>query len=107
MRTSRQQAQRALDLHGDRLASRANVVGLGITAASKPSHGHAIVVYLERIVPQYQLDPEDVIPEEVEVPTEHGPGFVEVQIRQIGALSLQPDSAEEGATDASTSWEPQ
>jgi hypothetical protein len=68
---SRGQCLRALEVHEEALAQLQNVVGLGVVmlddAAEGKTAGNAVAVYVDHKVPESQIEPDQVIPEYLEV----------------------------------------
>lgn len=84
------QVDHALDLFGDELARKKNVVGLGKVPAQDGDPGDwDLAVYVERKVPEAELAAADRVPKDVELP---GPGAktkVQTQVIEQGAVSLE------------------
>ena len=59
----------ALDLFGDELACKKNVVGLGrVPAGDEKSGDWCLAVYVSRKVPESELAGKDLVPKTLEVP---------------------------------------
>lgn len=83
------QVDHALDLFGDELARKKNVVGLGKvpSAQGEDSGDWDLAVYVEKKVPEADLAAKDLVPKTIELP---GQGTcVQTQVIEQGAVSLE------------------
>lgn len=81
---------RALDLFGDELASKPNVVGLGRCPGRSGARGDwDVAVYVERKLPEETLAPADRIPKTLELPAPQGGVRVATQVIEQGAVELE------------------
>ncbi len=90
---SKQHCQRAVEIHGDDLASRPNVIGLGIVPAreAETPSDFAIAVYVERKVPLTELAEDERVPTQIEVPGRGSSTHsIRTHVLEQGAPSLEP-----------------
>lgn len=80
----------ALDLFGDELARKKNVVGLGKvpSAQGKDAGDWDLAVYVEKKVPEAELAAADLVPKTVELPGRER-HCVRTQVIEQGAVSLE------------------
>ncbi len=90
------QCMRALDLHEADLASRKNVVGLGIVeeqedaTRQRGAKSLAVAVYVKKKLPLKQLAPEDVVPPVLTIAGRKGTVQVPTRVIEQGEVSLEP-----------------
>lgn len=84
------QVDHALDLFGDELARKKNVVGLGKvpSAQGEDSGDWDLAVYVEKKVPEADLAAKDLVPKTIELPVQGRP-CVQTQVIEQGAVSLE------------------
>ncbi len=80
------QVDHALDLFGDELARKKNVVGLGKVPSGNGDWD--LAVYVEKKVPEADLAAKDRVPKTVELPGQDRP-CVRTQVIEQGAVSLE------------------
>ncbi len=81
--------QRALDVFGDELMGKKNVVGIGRVPAESGAAGEwELAVYVEERLPVSSLEGDDLVPEVLELP---GRGKVRIttQVIEQGPVSLE------------------
>lgn len=99
--TTRRQAKRALELHGEALSAFGNVVGVG-TGRLGPEHRsaserhHTVAVYVSEKKPASELDPGDLLPGYVEIPGRGVTHKVAIQVIEIGNPELQETENRDG-----------
>jgi hypothetical protein len=92
--TSRRQARRALEIHGDELCEFPNVVGVGMGRAGHDGlpaaeRDHTVAVYVTEKKPARELGPDGLLPGFVEIPGRPVTRQVAIQVIEIGAPELQ------------------
>jgi len=92
--TSRRQAQRAVEIHGDELCAFPNVVGVGTGRAGREDvpaseREYTLAVYVTEKKPASELGPDGLLPGFVEIPGRPVARKVAVQVVEIGAPELQ------------------
>lgn len=82
--------KRALDLFGDELARKENVVGLGRVPAGENEPGDwCLAVYVSRKVPADQLAGKDLVPKTLEVPGKTEGHPVATKVIEQGVVGLE------------------
>lgn len=79
------QVSRALDIFGDELTKKRNVVGLGKVPSETASGEWDLAVYVERKVPDRELPKGDRVPKRLTVPG----GVVTTQVIEQGVVELE------------------
>lgn len=82
------QVKRALDLFGDELARKKNVVGLGRVPA-EGGDGWCLAVYVEKKLPPEELAAADMVPKTLELPGGGDKVSVQTKVIEQGAVSLE------------------
>lgn len=82
------QVRRALDLFGDELTGKKNVVGLG-RVPDESGEGWCLAVYVEKKVPMEELAAADRVPKTLEVPGGGATVSVETRVIEQGLPTLE------------------
>ena len=83
--------QRALDIFGDELTRKSNVVGIGRVPAAGGGPGEwELAVYVERRLPESDLADDDLIPKTLDLPGRRKSVIITTQVIVQGPVSLEP-----------------
>lgn len=89
-----EQVRQALDLFGDELARKKNVVGLGRVPSEGKPGDWSLAVYVSQKVPEDQLSHLDLVPKTLEVPGKGASQPVPTQVIEQGAVALEAPGLE-------------
>jgi hypothetical protein len=82
--------KRALDLFGDELGRKENVVGLGRVPTGEGKPGEwCLAVYVSKKVPEDQLAGKDLVPKTLEVPGKTESHEVTTKVIEQGVVGLE------------------
>lgn len=85
-----EQVLRALDLFGDELSRKKNVVGLGrVPAEGGDSGDWCLAVYVSKKVPEDQLAHADLVPKTLEVQDRNESHPVDTKVIEQGVVGLE------------------
>ncbi|HEY0513594.1 MAG TPA: hypothetical protein VGH73_16915 [Thermoanaerobaculia bacterium] len=86
--------KRALDLFGDELARKKNVVGLGRVPSATGPGDWDLAVYVAEKIPEDKIEQADLVPKTLEVPGRGASHPVNTQVIEQGPVSLEAPGME-------------
>ena len=81
--------KRALEVFGDELTRKKNVVGVGRVPAESGSDEWELAVYVEKMHPETPLSDDDQVPETLELPARGRSVKINTQIIEQGPVTLE------------------
>jgi hypothetical protein len=90
---TQRQVVRAIEIHEDELMEYPNVTSLGTAPArdAEEPGDYELAVYVTRIVPRDELEPDELIPKTLEIPARKGTHKIRTQVIAKGEFEFEED----------------